>query len=138
MVSGADKSGFLTIGSKDLRITKSGAFLRRFKLDELPQLINVLKGQMSLVGPRPEVKLYVDLYSEEQRKILYVRPGITDWASILFSNENELLSKVEDPHQYYIKILLPQKINLNLRYINKPTVGHYFKIILETIKKIVR
>jgi lipopolysaccharide/colanic/teichoic acid biosynthesis glycosyltransferase len=136
MVSGADKSGLLTIGGNDQRITKSGLFLRKFKLDELPQLINVLFGQMSIVGPRPEVKLYVDLYTEEQRKVLSVKPGITDWASIHFSNENELLSKVDHPQQFYLDIILPSKIELNLRYIEKPTVGHYIRIIFVTIKKI--
>ena len=115
MVSGADKSGLLTIGGKDQRITKSGFFLRKFKLDELPQLFNVLLGQMSIVGPRPEVKLYVDMYTEEQRRVLCVRPGITDWASICFSNENELLSKIENPQEYYIDIIVPHKINLNLK-----------------------
>lgn len=132
----ADKKGLLTVGGRDPRITRSGFILRKFKLDELPQLFNVLAGNMSLVGPRPEVKKYVDLYTDEQRKILSVRPGITDMASIEFSNENEILEQQVDPEQYYIDHIMPEKIRLNKQYIQAPTVGNYFRIILLTVKKI--
>lgn len=132
----ADKKGLLTVGGRDPRITRSGFILRKFKLDELPQLFNVLAGDMSLVGPRPEVKKYVDLYTEEQRKVLSVRPGITDMASIEFSNENEILEQQTDPEQYYIDHIMPEKIRLNQQYIQAPTVGNYFRIILLTVKKI--
>lgn len=132
----ADKKGLLTVGGRDPRITRSGFILRKFKLDELPQLFNVLAGDMSLVGPRPEVKKYVDLYTDEQRKILSVRPGITDMASIEFSNENEILEQQADPEQYYIDHIMPEKIRLNQQYIQAPTVGNYFRIILLTVKKI--
>ncbi len=132
----ADKKGLLTVGGRDPRITRSGYILRKFKLDELPQLFNVLAGDMSVVGPRPEVKKYVDLYNDEQRKVLSVRPGITDMASIEFSNENEILEKQVDPEQYYIDHIMPEKIRLNQQYIQSPTVGNYFRIILLTAKKI--
>lgn len=132
----ADKKGLLTVGGRDPRITRSGYILRKFKLDELPQLFNVLGGDMSLVGPRPEVKKYVDLYNDEQRKVLTVRPGITDMASIEFSNENEILEKQANPEQYYIDHIMPEKIRLNQQYIQSPTVGNYFRIILLTVKKI--
>lgn len=132
----ADKKGLLTVGGRDPRITRSGYILRKFKLDELPQLFNVLAGDMSVVGPRPEVKKYVDLYNDEQRKVLSVRPGITDMASIEFSNENEILEKQADPEQYYIDHIMPEKIRLNQQYIQSPTVGNYFRIILLTAKKI--
>lgn len=132
----ADKKGLLTVGGRDPRITRSGFILRKFKLDELPQLFNVLAGDMSLVGPRPEVKKYVDLYTDEQRKILSVRPGITDMASIEFSNENEILEQQANPEQYYIDHIMPEKIRLNQQYIQAPTVGNYFRIILLTVKKI--
>lgn len=132
----ADKKGLLTVGGRDPRITRSGYILRKFKLDELPQLFNVLGGDMSLVGPRPEVKKYVDLYNDEQRKVLTVRPGITDMASIEFSNENEILEKQANPEQYYIDHIMPEKIRLNQQYIQSPTVGNYFRIILLTAKKI--
>lgn len=133
----ADKKGLLTVGGRDPRITKSGYYLRKFKLDELPQLFNVLSGEMSVVGPRPEVKKYVDLYTEEQRKVLDVRPGITDVASIEFSNENEILEKQDNPEQYYIDHIMPEKLRLNLRYILSPTIGNYLLIIFLTAKKIV-
>ena len=137
MAVNSDKSGLLTVGMNDSRITKIGHFIRRFKIDELPQLINVLKGEMSLVGPRPEVKKYVDLYSESQQIVLYVKPGMTDLASIEFSNENELLEKQEQPELYYIEHIMPKKIELNKQFIQNPTVYQYFRIILLTLKKIV-
>lgn len=134
MRNGGDES-LLTIAN-DTRITQFGLFLRKYKLDELPQLWNVLKGDMSIVGPRPEVKKYVDLYNEEQRKILLVRPGITDLASVKYLNENDLLSQQEDPERYYIEHIMPEKIRLNKVFIGTPTVYNYFNIIFLTFKKI--
>jgi len=136
MYTGSEKKGFLTVGNHDKRITSIGKFLRKFKLDELPQLLNVVIGNMSLVGPRPEVPFYVDRFSNSQRKILAVKPGITDWASIEFSNENDLLSLASDPEDFYLNEILPQKIALNMRYINNQSLRHYFEIILQTFKKI--
>jgi lipopolysaccharide/colanic/teichoic acid biosynthesis glycosyltransferase len=129
----ADQKGLLTVGGKDNRVTKAGYYLRKYKLDELPQLLNVLKGDMSLVGPRPEVRKYVNLYSEEQRKVLNVLPGITDYASIAFRNENELLGKSADPEQMYIEEIMPKKIELNFSYINNRGIKEYFSIIFRTI-----
>jgi lipopolysaccharide/colanic/teichoic acid biosynthesis glycosyltransferase len=129
----ADKSGLLTVGGSDSRITKAGLFVRKYKLDELPQLFNVLIGEMSLVGPRPEVRKYTDLYTQEQQVVLQVRPGITDWASIEFRNENELLGKSTNPEKTYIEEIMPLKIELNKRFIQDATIGHYFKIIFKTI-----
>ncbi len=133
----SDKRGLLTVGGRDSRITKAGYFLRKYKLDELPQLINVFKGEMSFVGPRPEVKKYVDLYNEEQKKVLMVKPGITDNASIEFSNENEILGKYADAEKAYIEIVMPAKLNLNLNYINQQNFINDMKIILKTIFKIL-
>jgi lipopolysaccharide/colanic/teichoic acid biosynthesis glycosyltransferase len=135
---GADKAGLITVGVKDNRITKAGLFLRKYKLDELPQLMNVLSGDMSLVGPRPEVRKYVDLYNAGQRKVLQIRPGITDYASIRFRNENELLENVGDPDKMYIEQIMPQKIRYNMIYINNYTVPEYFKIIFLTLWKIIK
>ena len=134
---GADSEGLLTVGEHDARITHVGYFLRKTKMDELPQLWNVLKGDMSLVGPRPEVRKYVDLYTDEQRKVLVMRPGITDYASIEYVNENELLSKAEDPDRTYIEEVMPDKIKLNMRYLEHYTVGEYFKIIFLTFKSLI-
>lgn len=134
---GADSEGLLTVGEHDARITRVGYFLRKTKMDELPQLWNVLKGDMSLVGPRPEVRKYVELYTDEQRKVLRVRPGITDYASIEYANENELLSKSEDPDRTYIEEVMPDKIKLNMRYLEHYTVSEYFKIIFLTFKSLV-
>ena len=134
---GADSEGLLTVGEHDARITRVGYFLRKTKMDELPQLWNVLKGDMSLVGPRPEVRKYVDLYTDEQRKVLGVRPGITDYASIEYVNENELLSKAEEPDRTYIEEVMPDKIKLNMRYLEHYTVGEYFKIIFLTFKSLI-
>ena len=133
----SDKGSLITIGGHDSRITKTGFFIREYKLDELPQLWNVLKGDMSLVGPRPEVRKYVDLYTPEQRVVLRVRPGITDYASIEYADENEILGKADDPERTYIEQIMPEKIRYNLKYINHPTVGEYFKIIFLTFKKII-
>jgi lipopolysaccharide/colanic/teichoic acid biosynthesis glycosyltransferase len=133
MYKDSAKKGLLTIGSKDHRVTPVGRFIRKYKLDELPQLFNVLIGDMSLVGPRPEVKKYVDLYTEEQRIILNVKPGITDYASIKFRNENELLKLSDNPEQFYIHEIMPQKIALNMIFINNPKIYTYFKIIFKTV-----
>lgn len=133
MRTDADKAGLLTVGGSDSRITKAGLVIRKYKLDELPQLINVLMGEMSLVGPRPEVRKYTDLYTEDQKSVLNVRPGITDWASIEFRNENELLGNSNNPEQLYIDEIMPLKIELNKRFIQKPTLIHYFQIIFKTI-----
>jgi lipopolysaccharide/colanic/teichoic acid biosynthesis glycosyltransferase len=135
MKMNSESKGQITVG-KDPRITAIGHFLRNTKLDELPQLINVFKGDMSIVGPRPEVRKYVDLYSSEQRKVLSVRPGISDYASIAFSNESEVLGQQEDPEKYYVEVLIPQKIQMNMKYINEFTLINYFKVILLTLKKI--
>lgn len=137
MYVNAESKGQLTVGAKDPRITKVGYFIRKYKLDELPQLLNVLIGNMSLVGPRPEVRKYVSLYNPEQLKVLTVKPGITDKASILFINENELLAQAENPEEYYIKEIMPAKININLIYIAKPTLLADVGIILQTIRKIL-
>lgn len=139
MVIDAEKKGLqLTVGKKDKRITKVGYFLRKYKLDELPQLINVLKGEMSIVGPRPEVPKYVNLYTTEQRKVLDGKPGISDYASIEFINENEILAKAENPEQIYINEIMPAKIRLNLKYIENRNLKEYFKIIFYTFYQILK
>lgn len=135
---GADKMSLITIGDRDPRVTRAGYYIRKYKLDELPQLWNVLIGDMSLVGPRPEVRKYVNLYTPEQRQVLSVRPGITDYASIEYIDENRLLAQAEDPDKTYIEEIMPAKIALNMRYINHQTIGEYFKIIFLTITKIIR
>ena len=133
----ADKGSLITIGEHDNRITHAGHFIRKYKLDELPQLWNVLIGDMSFVGPRPEVRKYVDLYTLEQRKVLTIRPGITDYASIEYINENNLLALSKDPDKTYIEEIIPAKIALNMRYIEHKTIGEYFRIIILTFKKII-
>ena len=138
MVVDADKKGLITVGGRDPRITRSGYFIRKYKLDELPQLINVLVGDMSLVGPRPEVRKYVDLYTYEQQKVLSVKPGITDYASIEYMDENEILGKSSDPEKTYIEDIMPEKIKYNMKYINNKNLFEYFKIIFLTVLKIVR
>ncbi len=138
MVVDADKKGLITVGGRDPRITRSGYFIRKYKLDELPQLINVLLGDMSLVGPRPEVRKYVDLYTDEQQKVLSVKPGITDYASIEYMDENEILGKSSDPEKTYIEEIMPEKIKYNMKYINNKNLFEYFKIILLTVLKIVQ
>lgn len=138
MRTGADKQGLITVGGRDPRITRIGYFIRKYKLDELPQLFNVLKGDMSLVGPRPEVRRYVDIYTEEQRKVLGVRPGITDYASIEYVDENVILGQAEDADKAYIEQILPDKICYNMKYIDNRSVKEYFKIIFLTFWSIVR
>ena len=136
MRTDSDKSGLLTVGGRDPRITGAGYFLRKFKLDELPQLFNIAAGQMSFVGPRPEVRKYVDLYNDEQRKVLSVLPGITDVASIKYRNENELLEKAEDPESYYIESIMPDKLKLNLDYIEQRSFTNDIKVIFKTLAAI--
>ena len=134
---GSDKYSQITVG-KDGRITKIGSFLRKYKLDEIPQLINVLIGDMSLVGPRPEVPKYVALYTDEQKEILKVRAGITDYASIEFSDENDLLASEEEPEKANIEKIMPKKIELNKKYLSETSVLTDIRIILLTIKKILK
>ena len=134
----SDKSGLLTVGGRDPRITGFGYWLRRFKLDELPQLWNVLVGEMSLVGPRPEVRKYVDLYTEDQRQVLSVKPGITDWASLMFRNENQMLDNADDPEEFYIKEVMPVKLSMNLDYIERRTFWMDLEIIFRTVFSIPR
>jgi len=138
MRKNSDREGLLTVGNNDARITKVGAFLRRYKLDELPQLFNVLIGNMSLVGPRPEVRKYVDLYSKEQMKILQVKPGITDEASLTYFEENEILTKSDDYEKTYIETLMPHKLELNKKYINNPSVVKDMQLIVKTILRIFK
>lgn len=137
MKAGSDKYSQITVG-KDERITKIGSFLRKYKLDEIPQLINVLIGDMSLVGPRPEVPKYVALYTDEQKEILKVKAGITDYASIEFSDENDLLASEEDPEKEYIEKIIPKKIELNKKYLSEISMLTDIRIILLTIKKILK
>lgn len=134
----ADKHTAITVGARDPRITTVGYYLRKYKIDELPQLINVLIGNMSLVGPRPELKKFVDLYNAEQVKVISVKPGITDYASIEFRNENELLEGKPDPVQFYIEQIMPVKLKLNLKYIHEQSFGLDVKIIFQTVISIFR
>ncbi len=138
MHTNADKLGLLTVGGRDPRVTKVGYYLRKYKLDEFPQLINVLIGDMSFVGPRPEVRKYVDLYTEEQQKVLEVRPGITDLASIEFRNENEILEKQENSEQYYIDSIMPHKLNINLKYLEKRNLFTDIGVIFKTFVAILK
>lgn len=134
---GADKGSLVTIGGRDPRITRSGYFIRKYKLDELPQLINVFIGQMSIVGPRPEVRHYVDYWTTEQLHVLDVRPGITDPASIKFRNENELMETADNPEDYYINVIMQEKIRLYLEYVSKAGFWYDIKLIFKTFKVIV-
>ena len=138
MYPDADKRGLLTVGGRDPRVTRAGYYLRKFKLDELPQFFNVLGGSMSLVGPRPEVKRYVDLYNSTQLNVLNVKPGITDYASIEYSDENELLGKAADPERTYIDEIMPAKLELNLKYITDQGIFTDCKILFRTFLKMVR
>lgn len=133
---GADKFGLITVGGRDPRVTKSGYYIRKYKLDELPQLINVLIGEMSLVGPRPEVRKYVNLYTTEQLNVLSVKPGITDIASIKYRNENELLKDASDPERLYIEMIMPDKLKYNLEYVHRHSLMFDIKLIFLTIRKI--
>lgn len=136
MSVGSDKNGLITIG-EDKRITKLGGYLRKYKLDELPQLLNIIGGDMSIVGPRPEVRKYVDLYNDEQIRVLSVRPGLTDYASLKYINESEILGQYSDPEKAYIEIIMPAKLNLNLDYINNKNVGKDMILVFKTFLKIV-
>jgi lipopolysaccharide/colanic/teichoic acid biosynthesis glycosyltransferase len=133
----ADKRGLLTVGGRDPRITRAGYYLRKYKLDELPQLLNVLTGDMSLVGPRPEVRKYVSMYTPQQMRVLDLRPGITDYASIEYSNENELLAQSADPERTYIEEVMPAKLALNEKYIAEQGLITDLRIIWMTVRKIV-
>lgn len=133
----SDKAGKLTVGMRDPRITGIGYFIRKFKLDEFPQFINVLMGQMSVVGPRPEVKEYTDLYTPYQRGVLSVKPGITDYASLQYYDENRLLGESKNPRETYINEIMPAKIELNRKYIENPTLGQDFKIVWLTFLKVI-
>jgi len=134
---GSDKGSLVTIGGHDPRVTRSGYFIRKFKFDELPQLINVFLGDMSLVGPRPEVRHYVDYWTPEQMHVLDVRPGITDPASIKFRNENELMEKAEDPEKYYIEVIMQEKIKLYSEYVEKHSFWYDLGLIFKTFFVII-
>ena len=134
---GSDKKGLITVGGHDPRITRSGYYIRKYKLDEFPQLINVFKGDMSLVGPRPEVRKYVDMYTEEQMHVLDVRPGITDLASIRYRNENELLERVNDPDKHYVEVIMPDKLRINLEYVARHSFTFDIRLIFQTFRAIV-
>jgi lipopolysaccharide/colanic/teichoic acid biosynthesis glycosyltransferase len=138
MRSGADKKGLLTIGDKDNRVTSAGYFLRKYKLDELPQLINIFKGDMSIVGPRPEVRKYVDLYNKEQLQVLSVKPGLTDFSSLEYLNESEILKQSQNPEETYINIIMPAKLELCKKYLIESSFKTDIKIILATIARIIR
>lgn len=135
---GADKGSLVTIGGRDPRITRSGYFIRKFKFDELPQLINVFVGDMSLVGPRPEVRHYVDYWTPEQMHVLDVRPGITDPASIKFHNENELMEQAENPEKYYIEVIMQEKLKLYLEYVQNHSFWGDIGLIFKTFWVIVK
>lgn len=135
---GSDKNGLITIGARDSRMTRVGYFIRRFKLDELPQLLNVFIGDMSFVGPRPEVRKYVEMYNETQLQVLSVRPGITDYASIEYVDENIMLGSAIDPEKVYIEEIMPNKMRLNMKYIQHQTIREYFYIIFLTFWRIVK
>lgn len=133
-----NKSGLLISSSTDNRITKIGSFIRKYKIDELPQLLNVLRGDMSLVGPRPEVEFYVNQYTQKQKEVIKVKPGITDYASILYRNENDLLSKSLDPEETYISIIMPRKIRLNRVWVDNYSIRTYFDCIFRTFFHLLR
>ena len=134
----AEKRGLLTIGENDERITRFGFFLRKYKIDELPQLLNVLTGDMSFVGPRPEVRKYVEMYNDEQNLVLKVKPGITDVASIDYINENEILSKYKNPEEGYINEVMPAKLKLNIQYLSKRNFVKDIGIIFKTIGRVIK
>lgn len=138
MKIGADKAGLITVGGRDPRVTRSGYYIRKYKLDELAQLINVFVGDMSLVGPRPEVRKYVDMYTPEQMHVLDVRPGVTDLASIRYRNENELLEKAEDPDRYYIEVVMQDKLRINLEYVQNHSFWYDIKLIFGTFWAIIK
>lgn len=135
MFPDSDRKGLLTVGGRDPRITGAGSLLRKYKLDELPQFMNVLSGDMSIVGPRPEVKKYTDMYTDEQRQVLNVRPGITDYASLEYIDENEILARSSDPEAVYIKEIMPAKLVLNMKYIREVSLLTDLRIIVQTAKR---
>lgn len=134
---GSDRGSLVTIGGRDPRITKSGYYIRKYKLDEFPQLINVLIGDMSLVGPRPEVRHYVDYWTLDQMRVLDVRPGITDPASIKFRNENELMAQADDPEQYYINVIMQEKLRLYLEYVDNQSFLYDLRLIFATLRVVI-
>lgn len=134
----SDKLGLITVGGHDPRVTRSGYYIRKYKLDEFPQLINVFVGDMSLVGPRPEVRKYVDLYTPEQLRVLNVRPGITSLASIRYRNENEILAKADDPDKTYVEQIMPDKIAIDLEYVENASLTNDIKLIFKTFGEIIR
>lgn len=134
----SDKLGLITVGGHDPRVTRSGYYIRKYKLDEFPQLINVFVGDMSLVGPRPEVRKYVDLYTPEQLRVLNVRPGITSLASIRYRNENEILAKADDPDKAYVEQIMPDKIAIDLEYVENASLTNDIKLIFKTFSEIIR
>lgn len=136
MYSGADKKGLITVGMRDNRITGVGYYLRKYKLDELPQLFNIIRGDMSVVGPRPEVEKYVALYNAEQRNVLSVRPGLTDLASLEYIDENKVLAQYADAEKAYIEHVMPHKLALNLEYISKQSLLYDLQIIIRTLLKL--
>ncbi len=137
MRPGSDKLGLITVGGHDLRVTHSGYYIRKYKLDEFPQLINVFIGDMSLVGPRPEVRKYVDMYTPEQMRVLDVRPGITSLASICYRNENDILAAASDPDRAYVEQVMPDKLAIDLEYVAHATLWIDIKLIFSTFKEII-
>lgn len=137
MRSGSDRAGLITVGGRDPRVTRSGYYIRKYKLDEFPQLINVLKGDMSLVGPRPEVRKYVDMYTPEQKQVLSVRPGITSLASIRYRNENDILAAADDPDRAYIEQVMPDKLAIDLEYVAHASLLTDIKLIFTTFREII-
>ncbi len=133
----SDRQGLITVGGHDPRVTRSGYYIRKYKLDELPQLINVFIGDMSLVGPRPEVRKYVDMYTPAQMRVLSVRPGITSLASIRYRNENEILAEAEDPDRCYIERVMPDKLAIDLEYVGKASLWNDIKLIFSTFREII-
>lgn len=138
MRTGSDRLGLITVGGRDPRVTRSGYYIRKYKLDELPQLINVFIGDMSLVGPRPEVRRYVDLYNPEQMRVLEARPGITSLASIRYRNENDLLASSDNPNRTYIEQIMPDKVAIDLGYVENATFANDIKIIFRTFAEIIK
>lgn len=138
MRTDSDSKGLITVGARDSRVTRVGYWLRKFKIDEFPQLLNIIKGDMSIVGPRPEVRKYVDLYTQEQMRVLSVRPGLTDYASIRYVNENEVLAASADPERTYIEEVMPAKLALNLQYIENQSLAEDFRLILKTFVAIFK
>jgi len=137
VVDAEERGGQITVEG-DSRITRTGRFLRKYKIDELPQLINVILGDMSIVGPRPEVPKYVAMYDEDQRSILKIRPGITDLASIEYKDENSILAKSDNPEKTYVEEIMPRKIELNFEYIKNISIAYDIKLILKTIFRIIK